>query len=295
LPANNISVDFLAILLYCLSAGKLAGSSWLTAMMTSLFPTPFLERETCEHAGFRFGNRGTHTSRTMMLDELAATLAVVPEAGHRSDYVEAIVEHNCLGKPTASTRMLTAQRLGELYALDPEVPLFRILRRVWAQDQGSGPLLALLVALARDPLFASTLPAVVPLAAGSEFARGPMREALRAAVGERLNDATLDKVARNAASSWSQAGHLFGRTFKFRRHVEPTAIAVALAMYCAYTAGFRGEELASSGWLTVLDCSPSMAWALAADAKRLGLIDMRSAGDGVETTFERLDPWKGGR
>ena len=33
----------------------------------------------CEALGFRFGDRGTHTSRTMMLDELQATLADAPE------------------------------------------------------------------------------------------------------------------------------------------------------------------------------------------------------------------------
>src|SRR4051794_20405417 len=217
----------------------------------------------CEFLGFRFGDRGTHTSRTIMLDELRATLADTPEDAPRDAYVAAIVKHNCLGKPTSATRVLSAQRLSELYALDPDVPLFRIMRNLWRLDELGQPLLALLVALARDPLLAATAPAVIPLRAGEEVARGPMRQALRKAVGVRLNDDTLDKVARNAASSWSQAGHLTGRTFKVRQLVQPTFATVALAMLLAYTCGRRGEALLDSDWLKAIDCASSLARSLA--------------------------------
>ena len=125
--------------------------------------------------GFRTGDKGTHTSRTMMLAELAAVLAATGKDATRSDYASAIVEANCLFKPTAATRRLTNQRLGELYALDPNVPVFRILRRLWSVDESGRPLLALLAALARDPLLLATATAVIPLPAGSEFQRGPMR------------------------------------------------------------------------------------------------------------------------
>ena len=215
-----------------------------------------------------------------------------PADASRADYVAAIVEHNCLGKPTSATRVLSAQRLSELYALDPDVPLFRIMRNLWRLDERGQPLLALLVALARDPLLAATAPAVIPLRAGEEFARGPMRQALRDAVGERLNDDTLDKVARNAASSWSQAGHLTGRTFKVRQLVQPTFATVALAMLLAYTCGGRGEALLDSDWLKAIDCQPSQARALAIDAKRHGLIDLRMAGEVIDVDFDRMDPWK---
>ena len=245
--------------------------------------------------GFRFVDRGTHTSRTMMLDELGATLAAVSEGARRADYVAAIVEHNCLGKPTASTRVLTSQRLSELYALDPDVPLFRIMRSLWPLDERGQPLLALLVALARDPLLAATAPSVVALRKGDEFARGPMRQALREAVGDRLSDETLDKVARNAASSWSQAGLLTGRTFKYRQQVEPTFTAVALALLLGYTSGSRSAPLLDSDWLKAIDCQPSQARTLAMEARRHGLIDFRVVGDAIDIEFDRLDPWKARR
>jgi hypothetical protein len=117
-----------------------------------------------------------------------------------------------------------------------------------------------------------------------------MKSALRVVVGNRLNDSTLQKVCRNAASTWAQSGHLEGRTFKKRRTVLPSPAAVAFAIYLAYAAGFRGAEIFSCVWLRVLDCDPSRARQLALDAKRVGLLDLRMAGDVVELNLSRLDP-----
>ena len=250
----------------------------------------FLGTDPDSNVGFRVGDIGTHTSRTMMLEELAAVLAAVPPAGKRADYTEAIVGSNCLAKPTTSTRRLTSQRLSELYALDPEVPIFRVLRRLWDIDPASHSQLALLCAIARDPLLAATASAVLSLGDGAELSRSSMRSALREFVGERLNDSTLDKVLRNAASSWSQAGHLQGRTFKVRRMMRPTPVAVAFAFYLANAAGFHGEDILKSAWLKVLDCSASSALELGLEAKRIGLLDLRVAGEVFDLSLDRMDP-----
>ena len=253
-----------------------------------LFMGPIGEAAT---VGFRSGPKGTHTSRTMMFEELSQLLqATAPEA-RRADYAAAIIDGNCLSKQTSSTRRLSNQRLGELYGLDPAIPLFRVLRRLWDIEAGGRPLLALLAAIARDPLLAATCPAIVGLSVKAELQRDTIKEALRAAVGSRLNESTLEKVCRNAASTWAQSGHLEGRTFKKRRLVLPSSTVAAFAIYLAHAAGFRGAEIFSSGWLRVLDCDVSHARQLAFDAKRSGLLDLRMAGDVVELDLSRLDPY----
>src|ERR1700752_769739 len=189
-----------------------------------------------------------------MLGELTTLFASVPAHGDRAYYATSIIEGNCLAKPTASTRKLTNQRLGELYGLDPSLPIFRTLRVAWTLDESSRPLLAVLVALARDPLLRSTAANVISLPEGSEFQRSPMRESLRAAVGDRLNDSTLNKVIRNASSSWTQSGHLSGRTFKVRNQVRATPAAIALAIFLAYRAGFPRRRGSYIG----LDCHPRL-------------------------------------
>jgi hypothetical protein len=250
-------------------------------------------RAAAEKLGFRFGDKGTHSSRTLMFSEVQGVLAAAPAAGDRAAYASAIVDGNCLEKPTASTRRLTNQRLGELYALDPFVAVFRVLRGLWDVDAKARPLLAMLAALARDPLFMASAPAVLSQPVGIVIQRAPIRDALREVVGERMNEDTLDKVVRNVSSSWTQTGHLTGRTFKFRQRVSAPPTAVAFALWLGNAAGFRGEELLTTGWIAALDCTATSARGLALEAKRLGLIDLRTAGDLIEFGLDRLDPGLG--
>jgi hypothetical protein len=246
-----------------------------------------------ERLGFRSGSKGTHSSRTLMLLELEAVLSAAPGLADRAAYAAAIVDANCLGKPTISTRRLSNQRLGELYALDQRVPLFRVLRHLWSVDASAHALLAMLVCLARDPLFLTSAHSILSLSIGAETQRASLRDALRRIVGERMNEDTVDKVARNVSSSWTQTGHLSGRTFKFRQRVSAPATAVAFALWIGNVVGFRGEELLKTGWIAALDCTATSARGLALEAKRLGLVDMRTAGDVVEFGLDRLDPGLG--
>ena len=240
--------------------------------------------------GFRLGDKVTHTSRTMMLAELTALMESVPDSASRADYASAIIESNCLDKATASTRRLTNQRIGELYALDPSVALFRVLRRLWSADHAGRPLIALLAAIARDPILAASAPPVIELKPGEESRKDPIANAIRHVVGDRLNDAILDKVVRNVSSSWAQSGHLAGRTFKRRVRVTPTPPSVAMALYLGFVTGYRGFELMDSPWMQVLDATPSQATDLALGAKRIGLIDIRISDRIVDLSLNRLDP-----
>jgi hypothetical protein len=238
--------------------------------------------------GFRFGDKGTHTSRTIMVDELRAVLAHCPPDAKRADYLAAIHEDNCLGKRTVATRKLSSQRLSELYALDPEVPLFRVMRRCWYADRHGQAVLALLLALARDPLLRVTALPVLRMRPGEELARQQMTDALKRAVGSRLNDSTLDKVLRNAASSWTQSGHLKGRGRKVRQTVTPTAVTTAYALLLGHLDGKRGAALFETLWAQVLDAPPSELRHLAMDARRLGFLDISQSGGMIEVAFSRL-------
>lgn len=238
--------------------------------------------------GFRSGDRGTHTSRTIMLDELSQLLDAVPGDATREEYADAVTAHNCLGKRTAATRKLSLQRLSELYGLDPRVIAFRVLRDLWGRHERSRPLLALLLALARDPLLRATATPVVRTPYGHEFAAQTMKDALAGAVGDRLNEATLAKVMRNASSSWTQSGHFRGRGRKIRQQVEPTPAATALALLLGFAAGRRGRLLFETPWAAVLDTGPDDLIDMAVDAKRLGLLDLKQAGSIIDLSFPAL-------
>ncbi len=265
----------------------------MIATVTSSAWTQIKPCETATRAGLRFGDKGTHTSRTIMLAELTDLLAALPDSATRDDYAMAIIDENVLGKNTASTRRLTNQRLGELYGLDPKIPIFRVLRRLWAIDTVGRPLLALLCALGRDPLLRATAPSVLSLNPGEELVRSAFTEAVKMSTGDRLNESILDKVIRNAGSSWVQSGHLEGRVRKIRRRVEPTPGALAFALWLGSLFSIAGKELLTTPWTSVLDRAPGALHDLVLRAKQLRLLQAYIGGDVIEIDPTVLDPVMG--
>jgi hypothetical protein len=104
----------------------------------------------------------------MMLSEISALV----DANGLGDARDAIVENNVLNKNTVSGRLLTFQRLRELYSFDEQNPLFRVFRDLVNYDKGSTKLLALLVSLARDPLLRASARPVLSLAKDSQLMQG---------------------------------------------------------------------------------------------------------------------------
>ena len=239
-------------------------------------------------AGFRIGDKGTHTSRTIMFKELDLLFEDQERDAQREAYLSAIIDQNCLGKQTVSTRKLTCQRLSELYGLDPAIPLFRVLRQLWQVDENGRPLLAFLTALARDPLLRVTSTPVLQMKTGEELARQKLTQVLIESLEDRLNDNTLDKVVRNTSSSWTQSGHFRGRVRKIRQKVNPTPIVTAYALVLGYILGARGSGLFNTLWAKVLDTPHEELVSLATGAKRLGFLDLSQAGGVVDISFTRL-------
>ena len=113
--------------------------------------------------GFRLGAGSVHTSRTMMLAELTRALDRVPAEASIQSYTAAIVDENLLGKPTRSTRLRTAKRLVELYALDPRCPIFRVFRFYWSGGGEGRPMLAFLLGCDRDAILRECTPQVLEI------------------------------------------------------------------------------------------------------------------------------------
>jgi hypothetical protein len=238
--------------------------------------------------GFANDRAGIHTTRTIMLAELGELLAVCPPSSSLADYRTAVVDENALLKPTGTTRESTFRWLRALYVLDPTVVLFRALRDLWDADAEARPLLTLLLAAAREPLLRATAPAI--LAAPRETVVEPavLADAVNAAFPERYNARTLQNIGKNAASSWTQAGYLQGRTPKVRVRAESRPPAVAYALLLGYLMGGRGEALFGTFWADLLDAPRYALHEQAAQAGRGGWIDYRRAGDVTDVEFRHL-------
>ena len=229
--------------------------------------------------GLRLAGGGAHQSKTMMLQELEALLAT--GLIDSSELKRAVIENNALGKATATTRILTYRHLASLYSLS-RTPIFQVLSGLWKIDRAGHRLLALLVALGRDPLLRDTAAPILAAAIGEPFPRTLFETALTEAHPGRFSENMLRSLARNCASTWTQAGLLEGKVRKIRRRVSATPQAVALAALLATASGFGGPAILSSMWMRVLDLSPERALDLLRQAEGLGLARVRSAGDVTE-------------
>jgi hypothetical protein len=244
--------------------------------------------ENAQEFGLKTGKSGPHSSRTIALDELSKLLDALPVDADLNAYRAAVVDANLLDKSTDSNRKASFRRLRELYALDPTVPLFRVFRKLWDLDAKSRPQMALLMAFARDPLFRASAPTVLKTHEDAELIRQALCDALDKATSGRMSGATIDKVARNVSSSWSQTGHLVGRVRKIRHLVTATPVSITFALILAFVSGSRGKKLLTSDFIQALDTPPDIAKARSIDARRLGLIELRESDDVFDVGFRRL-------
>ena len=246
-----------------------------------------------EAFGLKFSSGGAHISRTMMLGELEAALAAVPVGSGAADYRDAILERNVLGKNTDSTRKESLRRLRELYALDEASPIFGLLRKLHAIDAASLPLLALQVSWARDPLFRATTQPVIDASDTDQVKTDSLAQAFEATFPNQYSELSRNQTARHAASSWTQSGHLFGRTNKTRQRIKPTAVAVTLALFLGDIAGYYGATVFSNPWCRLLDLNPDRARAMGQEAHRAGLLNLRAVGEVIELSFPLFAEFQG--
>ncbi len=238
--------------------------------------------------GFREGTGSVHTSRTMMLPELTLVLGRVPATAASDAYTTAIVVDNTLGKPTQTTRKRTAQRLVELYALDPTCPLFRLLRHFWPTDASSRPMLAMLAAAARDPVLRDVTPFVVAVPVGELVTTEHVAKALGEQYPKRFGASTALATAQRLASSWGQAGYLAGKFKKTRSRPVVTPAVATFALLLGHLCGLRGKLLLDTVWTRLLGKTTAQVADLAAEASSQGWMSYKAAGAVVEVTFPGL-------
>jgi hypothetical protein len=225
-----------------------------------------------------------------MVASLQRLLAQLPPASSPAEYRGAVMEQNVLGKATASGREWAFRQLRRFYALDPGSLLFRALRDLWEHDKPGQPLLALLCAIARDPVLRASAGVIL----GSEPGEPVTASDFEAAIEERFPGAykenTRRTTAQKVASSWDQSGHLHQEKTgaKVRTRARPTPGSTTYALMLGYLQDVRGRALFDTLWARVLDQPTSHLLDLAASASQYGMLELRQAGGVVDVGFLQL-------
>ena len=239
--------------------------------------------------GFRGGRSGTHNLRTMMLAELRTLLMYVDNLdASREDYINAILNENCLSKRTESNRKITCDLIQNLYSLDLEIPVFRAMIFFWKRDEIAQPLLALLCSYARDLIFRKSAPLVLDAEIGTAITQEMFMDYYGKVEGGRYTKSMLWTTAGNVSATWSKSGHLVNRGPKLRAHVNPTPGSLSYALFLGYISGLRGQSLIESEFVKLLDCSYENAIKLAEEATSKGWVLFKRLGDVIEVQFPKL-------
>ncbi|MCL1800788.1 MAG: hypothetical protein FWG25_05445 [Promicromonosporaceae bacterium] len=243
-------------------------------------------------APFAMASLRTTASHTIGLPHLAELLNGFPRDATFEQYQAAVVEENFLGRPSEAGRQRTFRHLRELYILDADASLpFRALRELWEHDPDSLPLMAGMLAFARDEVLRVTWPFIERAKPGDLVASADLTAtATESPVADGLGEGTLGKIGRNTGASWTQTGHLVGRVKKHRTQVEATPTAIAYAAYLGHLSGHRGTRLLATPWAALLDLSPSDRLAALRLAHQANLLDLKIAGDVVDVSFPN---WEG--
>ena len=220
-----------------------------------------------------------------MFEDLSRLFEPAGADATRDDYRRAVVACNVLGKPTHKARMLAFGHLTELYGLDPAIPLFRGFRRLWDTDAAARPLLALMVALARDPLLRLSTAFILSKAVGETVRREEVENLLARQDPDRFSPASRKSFAQNINGTWTQAGFLSGRVHKTRAIPLLTPAVMTFALFLGHLEGGSGQRLFTSSWMNLLPGSPANLEALASAAAQRGLIGFLNAGGVMEVRF----------
>jgi hypothetical protein len=235
--------------------------------------------------GFKFGQSGAHSARTMMFAELTQLFDGRPVDALPEHYRGDIELANVLHKPTSKSRTLTWRHLVDLYGMNTEIPLFRIFRQLWESDASARALLACQMALTRDSILRMSKAKILSLQLGERMAREDMEQALSEQCPDRFSPAMLKSLAQNVNGTWTNAGYLQGRNKKHRSEPEVRPVNVAFALLLGYLQGATGNRLFTTEWTKVLCCRQERLLELARQASYSGLVTFKHSSEVMEVTF----------
>ena len=236
--------------------------------------------------GFSNQSGSVHTKRTMMLAELDSLMGHFgkKEVSHET-YIDSIIVDNLLAKRSVSSRRYTANYLTNLYILDFSTPLYRSVHYLWFRDEISKPLLAFLLAYARDSLLKCSAGYILGLPIGVSPVKTDLEELIDSKYPGRFSIKMLQSLVRNLLSTWTQSGHLSGRTNKIRKRPDYGPGAVCYALFLGYLTGRRGISLFETDYIKLLDGPVEKYMDLAEESSRRGWIIFKRIQKVIDVSF----------
>lgn len=234
-----------------------------------------------------FIDSGVISSRSIMLPELSALLAVAPKDADAPTYRRLVVEEDVLHKASASNRLKTFNKLKLLYALNPAVPVFREFRRLFLLFPSELPVLAGSLAFAREPLLRACVDMVLDTPIGAPLSRASFEAWVREHGAGRFSQTMYRSFGHNLYASFFQMGYLSEAVTKcrLRRRLDARPASVAYAAFLDWLTGLNGLSLLQGSFSRTLGLAKIDHLALLTAAGQLGLMRVANAGGVLHLDF----------
>ena len=220
-----------------------------------------------------------------MVQEIDSIFQNLPYDASLSGIKEAILTENILNKKSISGRNKTLTFLKRMYGLDDSIPLYRIFRFFWKENEKERPMLALLYALARDESLRVSADYILSLSCGDRSDKEVLIQHLHENLEGSFTDKTMKSMAENLLSSWTQSGHLTGRLKKFRAKAVSGSASLTFTLCLGAMMGQAGMMLLRTPWIPILDMTTTERDDALHNASVQGLISYKAAGGMVEITL----------
>ena len=242
-----------------------------------------------EELGFSKNPGGALTSRSILLYQANRLFSIYQKEGLEKPPRYYVIEENRLGIPTLSSREKTCAYLKQEYGFSDKFPIFKALYELHKiHDEEDKTLSLFLLAWSRDALLRHGTLELLKTNTNEILKPYLILDILQKETENRYRESIIEKITQNWMASWTQSGHLTGRSNKIRAQVKAGPVALAFACLLSTLSGETGEKIFSSVWTQILDLNPQQARELAQKAKEIGLLDIYSMGGVTQISFPSI-------
>lgn len=234
-----------------------------------------------------FADGGVLSSRSVMVPELTALLAVAPHDADIGAFRHLAIDQDAMHKASAANRIKTFGFLRGLYGLRPTLPIFREFRRLSVLSSVDIPLLAGSLALAREPVLRACMEMVLGTAIGKTLGRDDFEAWIREFAPARFSQAMYISFSHNLYASFFQLGYLGEAVGRCRLRKRPTVqpVSAAYAAFLDWLTGLNGLSILNATYSRALELPKAEHLTLLSSAGQLGLMRVAHAGGVLQLDF----------
>lgn len=234
-----------------------------------------------------FADCGVLSSRSVMVPELTALLAVAPPNADVEAFRRLAIDDDVMHKASTANRNKTFGFLRGLYGLRPTLPLFREFRRLSVLSPVDLPSLAGLLAIAREPVLRACMDMVLGTAIGKTLGRDDFEAWIREFAPARFSQAMYVSFSHNLYASFFQLGYLGEAVGRRRLRRRPTVqpVSAAYAAFLDWLTGLNGLSILNAPYSRTLELSKAEHLAMLSSAGQLGLMRVAHAGGVLQLDF----------